>query len=80
MMMCLATNTDDTAVIRAEFNKLLTLNDALQPMGGICPNLTSNFRELSFGMSDDYRIAVSMGATIVRIGTLIFGEREYPAP
>ena len=79
-LMGMATNTDDTSVIRADFNKLLTLNDALQPMVGICPNLTSNFRELSFGMSDDYRIAVSMGATIVRIGTLIFGEREYPAP
>ncbi len=53
------------------------MNASLQPMVGICPNLTQDFRELSFGMSDDYKIAASMGATIVRIGTLIFGEREY---
>ncbi len=76
-LMGMATNTDDAAVIRSDFNKLLVLNAALQPMVGICPNLTPDFRELSFGMSDDYRIAVSMGATIVRIGTAIFGVREY---
>ena len=76
-LMGMATNTDDEAVIREDFNKLLVLDAALRPMEGICPNITSAFRELSFGMSDDYRIAVGMGATIVRIGTAIFGEREY---
>ena len=76
-LMGMATNTDDEDVIREDFNKLLALNAALRPMEGICPNITPAFRELSFGMSDDYRIAVSMGATIVRIGTAIFGEREY---
>lgn len=76
-LMGMATNTDDEAVIREDFNKLLALNAALRPMEGICPNITPAFRELSFGMSDDYRIAVGMGATIVRIGTAIFGEREY---
>ncbi len=76
-LMGMATNTDDALVIRSDFNKLLALNAALQPMMGICPNLTPAFRELSFGMSDDYKIAVSMGATIVRIGTAIFGAREY---
>lgn len=76
-LMGMATNTDDEAVIREDFNKLLALNAALSPMEGICQNITPAFRELSFGMSDDYKIAVSMGATIVRIGTAIFGEREY---
>ncbi len=76
-LMGMATNTDDALVIRSDFNKLLALNAALQPMVGICPNLTPAFRELSFGMSDDYKIAASMGATIVRIGTAIFGAREY---
>ena len=76
-LMGMATNTDDEAVIREDFNKLLALNAALRPMEGICPNITSTFRELSFGMSDDYKIAVEMGSTIVRVGTAIFGPREY---
>lgn len=74
-LMGMATNTDDESVIRSDFGKLLALNASLQPMVGICPNLTQDFRELSFGMSDDYKIAASMGATIVRIGTAIFGAR-----
>ena len=36
-----------------------------------------DFRELSIGMSNDWKIAVRHGATIVRIGTAIFGPREY---
>lgn len=40
------------------------------------PNVEMN--ELSMGMSNDYEIAIQEGATIVRIGTAIFGEREYP--
>jgi len=75
-LMGMATNTDDESVIRSDFSKLLALNASLQPMVGICPNLTQDFRELSFGMSDDYKIAASMGATIVRIGTAIFGVRR----
>ena len=39
--------------------------------------LGDGFGILSFGMTHDYKIAVSMGAGIVRIGTLIFGERNY---
>ena len=35
------------------------------------------FKQLSIGMSDDWRIALEYGATMVRIGTLIFGAREY---
>ncbi len=78
-LMGMATDTDDAAVIRNDFNKLLALNAALRPMIGICPNLTPDFSELSFGMSGDYRIAVTMGATIVRIGTAIFGPRPTAA-
>ena len=74
-LMGMATNTDDESVIRSDFSKLLALNASLQPMVGICPNLTQDFCELSFGMSGDYKIAASMGATIVRIGTAIFGVR-----
>ena len=75
-LMGMATNTDDESVIRSDFSKLLALNASLQPLVGICPNLTQDFRELSFGMSDDYKIAASMGATMVRIGTAIFGVRR----
>ena len=75
-LMGMASFTDDESVIRDDFRKLLDLNEALRPYIGLSPNLTEAFRELSFGMSEDYRIAVSMGATVVRIGTAIFGERE----
>jgi len=37
-----------------------------------------NFRELSMGMSGDFAVAIEEGATVVRIGTALFGEREYP--
>jgi len=40
------------------------------------PNVRPGCNELSMGMSDDYPIAVSMGSTIVRIGSMIFGERN----
>ena len=38
-----------------------------------------DFSELSMGMSGDFKIAIDEGATIVRIGTAIFGERDYSA-
>ena len=76
-LMGMATNTEDENIIREDFTKLTTLNAALQPLRGLCPNIPSDFNLLSFGMSGDYRIAVEMGSNIVRIGTAIFGEREY---
>ena len=75
-LMGMATNTEDETVVREDFTKLTTLNAALQPLRGLCPNIPSDFNLLSFGMSGDYRIAVEMGSNIVRIGTAIFGERE----
>jgi uncharacterized pyridoxal phosphate-containing UPF0001 family protein len=36
-------------------------------------------KELSMGMSSDYQLAVAEGSTLVRIGSTIFGERNYPA-
>ncbi|MDZ7634428.1 MAG: hypothetical protein U5L72_08325 [Bacteroidales bacterium] len=38
-------------------------------------NENSHFREISMGMSGDWRVAVEEGSTIIRVGTLIFGER-----
>lgn len=70
--MTMAPLTDDEALIRKSFSSLRKLSEKLQtefPM--------FNFSELSMGMSNDYEIAIEEGSTEVRIGTAIFGEREY---
>jgi pyridoxal phosphate enzyme (YggS family) len=67
-LMAMATNTDDETEIRRCF---LTAKAVLQHSG-----LTSNSEAvLSMGMSDDYRLAIECGATMVRIGSTIFGSR-----
>lgn len=79
-LMGMATFTDDEDIIRADFSRLVGLKSELDKCKTISPvpaNLTSDFDTLSFGMTHDYRIAVEMGADIVRIGTMIFGERDY---
>ena len=72
-LMGMATNTDDESIVKADFNRIASFNTAIKEK---FPELTE-FKELSIGMSEDYPIAVSCGATIVRIGTKIFGSREY---
>jgi pyridoxal phosphate enzyme (YggS family) len=67
-LMTLAALSDDPAVPRAAFRRLRELRDASQRRGHILP-------ELSMGMSGDYLTAVEEGATMVRLGTLLFGER-----
>lgn len=73
-VMAMATNTDDDAEIRREFAEahhvFYTLKDG-------CFFGDEYFCELSMGMSDDYRLAIAEGSTMVRIGTTIFGAREY---
>lgn len=73
-VMGMATFTDDHEQVRSEFRYLHDCFDRLQQefFAG-----ASHFREISMGMSGDYPIAVEEGSTIVRIGTLIFGERNY---
>jgi pyridoxal phosphate enzyme (YggS family) len=75
-LMAMASYTDDESQIRYEFQKVVDLNAYLKSRIGE-GNLTEQWSELSFGMSGDYMIASSMGATMVRIGTMIFGERKY---
>ena len=70
-LMGLATNTDDALQIRTEFRRLKQLYDKLAQIDR--PMI--QFRDLSMGMSGDYRIAVEEGSTLVRIGSAIFGER-----
>ena len=76
-LMGMATFTDDEAVIRKDFAKLVALRDEIAAGRDRYHGLPQDFGILSFGMTHDYRIAVGMGADIVRIGTLIFGERTY---
>jgi hypothetical protein len=72
-LMGMATFTDDNSIVREEFRNLAGIFKKVKedffPDGDY-------FRELSMGMSGDYQIAVEEGSTIVRIGTLIFGERN----
>ena len=74
-LMGMATLTSDEKVIEGDFGKIVALFDELSARTGESPKLTEDFNLKSFGMTHDYRIAVRMGANIVRIGTLIFGER-----
>lgn len=73
-IMGMATFTDDEAVVRSDFSRIKTLYDKVIE---VYPELTQDFTELSIGMSDDYPIAVEYGSTMVRIGSMIFGERNY---
>lgn len=73
-MMCMASNTDNRAQIRQEFQRARTCFDEAKT------RFFANdpaFCQRSWGMSEDYDIAMEEGATLVRIGTAIFGEREY---
>lgn len=73
-LMGMATDTDDESIIRQEFRELKSFFDELK-----CNYFgqNSHFRELSMGMSHDYKIAIEEGSTMVRIGSAIFGNREY---
>ncbi len=71
-VMGMATYTDDVQQVRTEFETLRGIFEVLQrdffPAAG-------HFRECSMGMSGDWRQAAAAGSTMVRIGSLIFGER-----
>ncbi len=71
-LMTIAPFTDDEAVQRRTFRELRALRDALQEEGLWLPTL-------SMGMSADYAIAVEEGATVIRLGTVLFGPRERGA-
>lgn len=74
-LMGMATFTDNQEQIRNEFISLRKLFEKLRAMP-----LPSNMQmeELSMGMSADYKIARDEGSTLVRVGTAIFGDRNYP--
>ena len=73
-VMGMATNTDDEDEIRVEFMKIHSIFKALKK--GVMAQCEW-FKEISMGMSDDWHIAIDEGSTMVRIGSSIFGVREY---
>ena len=66
-LMTMATNTDDVSEIRRCFTELSNLKSQISNEDVV----------LSMGMSDDYPVAIECGSTMVRIGSSIFGERNY---
>ncbi|MBR4512629.1 MAG: YggS family pyridoxal phosphate-dependent enzyme [Bacteroidales bacterium] len=73
-VMGMATNTEDNELIRKEFRTLKSCFDRLK--ADYFPQQES-FREISMGMTGDYPIAIEEGSTMVRIGSAIFGARNY---
>lgn len=73
-VMGMATNTPDEEQVRSEFRELRHIFDTLR--SGLFAG-HPEFREISMGMSHDYRLALAEGATLVRLGTSIFGARDY---
>ena len=71
-VMGMATFTDDKVQVREEFKKMKQIFDILKRT-----YLMDNplFQHISMGMSDDYKIAIEEGSTMVRIGSLLFGKR-----
>jgi pyridoxal phosphate enzyme (YggS family) len=69
-LMTIAPFTEDQNLIRKSFSDLSKLKDELNSQG-------YNLKELSMGMTSDYEIAIEEGATMLRIGSAIFGERIY---
>ena len=72
-LMGMATLTDDHELIRGEFHMLA---DHFINLKSDVFKEKNEFREISMGMSGDYRIAIEEGSTMVRIGSLIFGPRR----
>lgn len=73
-LMGMATYTDNRAQIQTEFHGLKTLFDQVKTTFFASEPL---FCELSMGMSDDYQLAIEEGSTLVRVGSSIFGHRNY---
>jgi pyridoxal phosphate enzyme (YggS family) len=72
-LMGMASFTDDHKIIRGEFKSLKYFFDSLQKY----KSLNVNPAILSMGMSGDYKIAIEEGSTMIRVGSAIFGSRNY---
>ena len=67
-LMGMASYTDNNVQLTSEFSGLQDFYNKLQP--------SNNWTTLSMGMSNDYKLAVSLGSTMIRVGSLIFGSRN----
>ena len=72
-LMCIAPNYEDVEEVRPLFRRMYEIFQRTKEF----PWKTANIIYLSMGMTHDYRIAVEEGANIVRVGTAIFGPRQY---
>ena len=72
-VMGMASNTDDMKRVREDFH---SISETRRRILEIAPDLRG-FDIVSMGMSGDWQVAVEEGSTLVRIGTAIFGERQY---
>ena len=72
-LMCIAPNYDEVEETRPLFRRMYEIFQRTKEF----PWKTANINYLSMGMTHDYRIAVEEGANIVRVGTAIFGPRQY---
>ena len=73
-IMGMATNTDDQAEWRRCFREIKSIGQQLLNHSEL---LNNSAPQISMGMSDDYLVAIEEGSTMVRIGSSIFGERQY---
>ena len=71
-LMGMATNTENKEIIKSEFLNLKSFYDSLKSSHF---KNDGNFKEISMGMSGDYGIAADCGSTMIRVGSLIFGNR-----
>lgn len=71
-VMGMATNTDDETQIETEFEGL---KDFFEELKNNHFSNSSYFKEISMGMSGDYKLALKHGATLIRVGSLLFGSR-----
>ena len=74
-VMGMATNTDNEAQVYHEFETIYHFFEELKST--YFKTASSSFKEVSMGMSHDYPLAIRAGSTLVRIGSKIFGERNY---
>ncbi|WP_422356162.1 YggS family pyridoxal phosphate-dependent enzyme [Roseivirga pacifica] len=74
-LMGMATNTDNMEQVRKEFASLKKLSEKIK---NEVEKSNLEMKELSMGMTSDYKIACEEGSTMIRVGSAIFGARNYP--
>lgn len=72
-LMGMASNTDNEGQLKKEFLSIKNLFNKLKAS----PLVTTDFKHLSIGMSSDYQLAIDCGSTMIRVGSSIFGQRDY---